>query len=170
MWSDSFRLTAFIINEMAPPTNQELNSKREEYCISITPERKYYRCGNLWIKRSLRPTEWQQHNGFMYVPKLNVQRILNEGACLKFLAERTDIPVPKLHACFEDDGAACLITEYVEGVGMNELDERQQKIVTQELQKHVETLKTLTSNTWGGPSGMVKTPTNTLQSMNWAGC
>lgn len=106
----------------------------------------------------------------MYVPKLNVQRILNEGACLKFLAERTDIPVPKLHACFEDDGAACLITEYVEGVGMNELDERQQKIVTQELQKHVETLKTLTSNTWGGPSGMVKTPTNTLQSMNWAGC
>jgi hypothetical protein len=69
---------------MAPPTNHELNAKREEYCISITPERKYYRCGNTWIKQSLRPTEWQQHNDCMHVPQLNVQRILNEGACFKF--------------------------------------------------------------------------------------
>jgi hypothetical protein len=38
---------------------------------------------------------------------------------------------------------------------MNDLDEEQQKIVTHELQKHVTTLKTLTSNTWGGPGGMV---------------
>ncbi|KAK3689212.1 kinase-like domain-containing protein [Podospora appendiculata] len=143
---------------MAPPTNHELNAKREEYCVSITPERKYYRCGNTWIKRSLRPTEWQQHNGFIYVPMLNMQRVINEGACLKFLAERTDIPLPKFYACFEDDGAGCLVTEYVEGVGMNDLDEEQQKVVTQELQKHMETLKTLTSNTWGGPGGLVLPP------------
>ncbi|KAK4096457.1 hypothetical protein N658DRAFT_569845 [Parathielavia hyrcaniae] len=118
---------------MAPPTNQESNAKREEYCISITPERKYYRCGNTWVKRSLRATEWQQFGGFVYVPKLSTQRILNEGACLKFLGEKTEIPLPKLYACFEDDGAGCLVTEYVEGVGMNDLDKEQQK-----------TLKTLT--------------------------
>ena len=59
----------------------------------------------------------------MHVPLSNLERILNEGACLQVLAEKTDIPHPKLHACFGDDGAAYLVTEYVEGVGRNELDE-----------------------------------------------
>lgn len=51
-----------------------------------------------------------------------------------------------LYACFEDDGAAYLITEYVEGVGMNELTAEDQKIVTQEPEKHLKTLKVLTSD------------------------
>ena len=140
---------------MAPPTNEELNDKREENCISITPERKYYRVGNTWIKRSLRPTEWQQHQGYMHVPLFNLERILNEGACIRFLAEHTDIPLPKLHACFEDDGAAYLVTEYVDGVGMNELDASQRDIVAKEIRIHLDTLKSLKSNTWGGLADMV---------------
>jgi hypothetical protein len=140
---------------MAPPTNQELNEKREKHCISITPERKYYRYGSTWIKRSLRPTEWQKHNGFMYVPLFNMERVLNEGACLKFLAENTDIPLPRLYACFEDDGTGCLVTEYVEGIGMNELSSEDQKVVAHELQRHMETMKKLTSENWGGPDGSV---------------
>ncbi|KAI1113792.1 kinase-like domain-containing protein [Nemania sp. NC0429] len=140
---------------MAPPTNQKLNAEREENCIGITPERKYYRCGNNYIKRSLRPTEWQKHNSYLHVPKFNPERILNEGACLKFLAENTDIALPKLYACYEDDGAGYLITEYVEGVGVNELISEQQKMVGQELQKHLKTLRALTSDKWarrpGGP-------------------
>lgn len=140
---------------MGPPTNYELNAKREKHCISITPERKYYRVGETWIKRSLRPSEWQKQCGYMHVPLFTTERILNEGACLQFLTEKTDIPLPKLHACFEDDGAAYLVTEYVEGVSMSDLDKEQRTIVATELELHLETLKELTSNTWGGPGGMV---------------
>jgi hypothetical protein len=142
---------------MAPPTNQELNEKREKNCVTVTVERKYYKVGNTWIKRSLRPSEWQKQNGFMHVPLFNTERILNEGECLEFLAKHTDIPLPRLIACFEDDSAAYLITEYVDGVGMNELDADGQAAVAAELQRHMQTLKGLTSDTWGGPSGVVKT-------------
>jgi hypothetical protein len=140
---------------MAPPTNQELNAKREEHCVTVTPERKYYRFRDTWIKRSLRPTEWQKHNGYMHIPLFNLERVLNEGACLQFLAENADIPLPKLIACFEDDGAAYLITAYVDGVGMNDLDLKSQSVVAEELQRHLQTLRKLTSDTWGGPGGMV---------------
>ncbi|KAL8357450.1 hypothetical protein RB598_002321 [Gaeumannomyces tritici] len=143
---------------MGAPTNHELNAKREQHCISVTPERKYYRYGNTWIKRSLRPTEWQKHGGFMFVPKFNTERIINEGACLRFVAEHTDIPVPRLHACFEDDGAAYLITEFVEGVALGQLEPAQQRIVVPELERHMAALKVLTSSRWGGPEGVVLPP------------
>ena len=61
---------------MAPPTNEELNAKREEHCIAITHERKYYRVGQTWIKRTLRPSEWQKHNGYMPIPLFNLERVL----------------------------------------------------------------------------------------------
>lgn len=89
----------------------------------------------------------------MHVPLFNTERILNEGACLKFLTEKTNIPLPKLYVCFKDDGAACLVTEYVERTAMNDLDE-EKKTVAKELELHLETLKKLTSDTWGGPGGM----------------
>lgn len=141
---------------MAPPTNQELHAKREKHCFAVTPERKYYKVGQTMIKRSLRPSEWQQHNGYMHVPMFNTERILNEGASLQFVAENTDIPLPKLYACFEDDGAAYLVTEYVQGVGMNELDAEKRDIVAVELETYLEKLKALTSKKWGGPDGMVR--------------
>ncbi|ODA79337.1 hypothetical protein RJ55_04930 [Drechmeria coniospora] len=151
---------------MAPPTNQELQAKREEHCIAITPERKYYRFGQTWIKRTLRPTEWQKHNGYMHVPLFNTERVLNEGACIQYLAENTKIPLPKLLACFEDDGAAYLITEYVEGVGMNELDTAQREVVAKEVQAHMQSLKALSSNVWGGPGGVVLPPYRIMRNSN----
>ena len=81
--------------------------------------------------------------------------MLNEGACLQFLAENTDIPVPKLYACFEDDSAAYLIVENVEGAGLRELTDEQRKIVAVELEKHIRTYQSLKSDTWGGPGGRV---------------
>lgn len=141
---------------MPPPTNQKLNAKREEHCFAVTRERKYYKFGQTFIKRSLRPTEWQKHNGYMHVPLFNPERILNEGACLRFLAENTDIPLPKLYVCFEDGGAAYLITEYVEGVGMNDLDAAKQEMIATELQAHMETMSKLQSNVWGGLGGAVR--------------
>ncbi|CAI6098740.1 unnamed protein product [Clonostachys chloroleuca] len=143
---------------MPPPTNSELNAKREEHCFAVTSDRKYYRVGGTFIKRSLRPSEWQKHNGYMYVPRFGTERILNEGACLQFLAANTNIPLPKLYACIEDDGAAYLITKYIEGVNMNDLDSEKKEIVAKELQGHMETLKELKSNVWGGPGGVVLPP------------
>lgn len=40
-------------------TNQMLNDRKEKDCIGIIHERKYYRSGVSFIKRSLRPKEWQ---------------------------------------------------------------------------------------------------------------
>ncbi|TLD28442.1 hypothetical protein PspLS_03680 [Pyricularia sp. CBS 133598] len=143
---------------MGPPTNLELNAKREEHCIQVTPERKYYRYGDTWVKRSLKPSEWQKHGGYMFVPKFSTERVLNEGACLAFLAEHTEIPVPRIYACFEDDGAAYLITEFVEGTPMSQLPPEQQKHVVIELEQHLATLKDITSPNWGGPTGHVLPP------------
>lgn len=139
------------------PTNKELNDKREEFCIAVTPERKYYKVGDTWIKRSLRPTEWQKHDGYTHVPLFNLERVLNEGACLQFLAANTTIPIPKLYACFEDDGAAYIITEYVQGVSMVELEPDKQEVVAKELETHLQTLAQLKSDTWGF-KGMVGRP------------
>ena len=41
---------------------------------------------------------------------------------MRFIAEHSNIPVPKLHCCFKDDEAVYLIMEYIEGVGMNKLE------------------------------------------------
>jgi serine/threonine protein kinase len=142
---------------MPPVTNQMLNSRREENCISITPERKYYKVGQTWVKRSLRPTEWQTNpfTGTLVIPRFGKERLRNEAASMAFIAEHTNIPIPKLHCCFEDDEAVYLIMEYIEGVGMNELEEEKRKFVEKELEVYLEVLKEMKSKFWGGPSGIV---------------
>ncbi|KAK2613024.1 hypothetical protein QQS21_000953 [Conoideocrella luteorostrata] len=145
---------------MPPITNLMLNATREEDCTGITTERKYFRVDGSFIKRSLRPSEWQ-HNPFagtLCIPRFGNERILNEAAALRFIAEKTDIPVPKLYGCFEDDGAVYLIMEYVEGVTMASLKPEQRKCVEEELEGHLKTLRSLKSDVWGGPSGIVIPP------------
>jgi len=142
---------------MAPVTNQMLNAKREANCVGLTTERKYFKVDHTWIKRSLRPAEWQINpfTGTVVVPRFGTERILNEAAAIQFIAEKTSIPVPKLYACFQDDEAAYLVMEYVDGVTMNELNSDERRIVERELEGHLETLRTLKSDSWGGPSGIV---------------
>jgi len=63
---------------------------------------------NTWIKRSLHPSEWLT-NPFastLFIPRFGNERILNEAACMRFIADTTNIPLPQLYGCFEDDGAA----------------------------------------------------------------
>lgn len=142
---------------MSPVTNAMLNSRRENECTHITAERKYFHVPGAFIKRSLRPHEWQHSpfGGMLYIPRLGNERILNEAATLQFIAENTNIPVPKLYACFEDDGAVCLITQEIDGVAMTDLESDQRKVVEAELEVHISTLQGLKSDTWGGPSGRV---------------
>jgi tRNA A-37 threonylcarbamoyl transferase component Bud32 len=137
---------------MAPVTNQMLNAKREENCISITTERKYFRVGQSWIKRSLRPSEWQinQYSATLLVPRFGKERIFNEASAIEFIAKTTNIPVPRIYSCFEDDEAAYLVMEYVEGITMNNLDVEKRKVVENEIESHLETLRTLRSTVWGG--------------------
>lgn len=132
-----------------------INSRRERHCFAITAERKYYHVGKTFIKRSLRPDEWQvsQVKGVMHIPRLSRERILNEGATLNYIRENTNIPVPQLYACFEDSDAAYLVMEYVSGVGMHKLAETQRKVVMKELQSHVATLRQLRSRRIGGVDG-----------------
>jgi hypothetical protein len=145
---------------MAPVTNQMLH--RENECVGLTTERKYFRVKGLdaketWVKRSLRPAEWQTNpfEGRVFIPRFGNERVLNEADCMRFIAENTDIPVPKVYACFEDDGAVYLVREHVDGVTMNTLDADKRKVVEAELERHLETMRALKSKVWGGPSGIV---------------
>jgi len=141
-------------------TNKSLNDRREPNCIAVTPDRKYYHDGSTFVKRSLRPTEWQIHpmKGHIHVPRQGRERILNEAAAMRYIADHTKIPIPKLHCAFEDDGAVYLVMEYVEGKTMDQLSAEQRNIVQQELDRHIETLHGLKSRTVGGPSGLVVPP------------
>ena len=73
---------------------------------------------------------------FVHVPRQGRERVLNEAAAIQYIANNTDIPIPKLHCSFEDDGATYLIMEYIEGVTTDELSDEQRNIVQQELQAH----------------------------------
>jgi len=117
-----------------------------------------HKVGHTWVERSLRSAEWQINpfSGALVVPRFGRERAFNEAASMMFIAEHTNIPVPKLHCRFEDDEAVYLVMEYVEGVCMNELEEEKRKIVEEELQVHSAAMKTLKSKFWGGPSGIVR--------------
>lgn len=83
---------------------------------------------------------------------------MNEAESLQFVRKHTDVPVPSGRCHFEDDGAYYLITDYVEGVGMSDLEQEQKTTVRQELDVHVAKLRSLTSSRLGGPSGIVIPP------------
>ncbi|KAI1839928.1 hypothetical protein JX266_013862 [Neoarthrinium moseri] len=142
---------------MAPVTNQMLNARREKDCVSVTTERKYFKTDTTWVKRSLRPSEWQTNPyvGTLIVPRFGTERLLNEAASMDFIAKNTRIPVPKLYGCFEDDGATYLIMEYIEGISMAKLTADERRVVELELDGYLETLRSLKSSSWGGPSGIV---------------
>ncbi|KAM5442906.1 hypothetical protein MferCBS31731_001778 [Microsporum ferrugineum] len=146
-------------------TNQMINGRRERDCISITHERKYYRSGGSFVKRSLRPKEWQvsQFKGTIHVPRKGRERILNEAATLQFLKENSTVPIPRPYCCFEDDDAVYLVMEYIEGVSMADLTEDQRATVERELEKHIQQLHALHSSKLGGPSGLVIPPYRAMQ-------
>ncbi|KAI9886841.1 MAG: hypothetical protein M1823_001340 [Watsoniomyces obsoletus] len=146
--------------EVTRLTNQSLNAKKEDGCFGITAERKYYRVGKTFIKRSLRSREWQfsPWKGRVHVPRLGRERLINEAASMVYIRDHTQIPVPTLHCSFEDDGAIYLIMEYIEGVGMNELTPPEQEVVKKEVESHLQTLRGLHSRVAGGPGGLIIPP------------
>lgn len=148
-----------------PITNKMANAQKEQNCFAVTAERKYYHVKKTFIKRSLRPSEWQisPFKGTIHVPRLGIERILNEAAALTYVKENSAIPVPTLHACFEDDQSAYIVTSYVDGVSMSSLTDHQKALVTQELEAHIRSLHSLRGPRLGGASGHVILPYRMLQ-------
>ena len=147
-----------------PVTNRMLDRTKEDGCFAVTAERKYYHVGETFVKRSLRPHEWQVSlHGTIHVPRLGRERMLNDAASLEYIRKHTDIPVPTVHACFEDDDAVYLVMEYVQGENMASLNEEQKGVVVKELERHLDTLRTLVSDRIGGPSGLVVPPYRVMQ-------
>ncbi len=148
-----------------PITNKMADAQREQNCFAVTAERKYYHVDKTFIKRSLRPNKWQvsQVKGTIHVPRLGVERILNEAAALRYVKENSNIPVPTLYACFEDDQAAYIITSYIDGVSMSSLTSDQKTVVAQELEVHIKTLHSLRGPRLGGASGHLILPYRMLQ-------
>jgi len=130
----------------------------EEGCFASTFERKYYRKGDIFVKRSLRKSEYQTGYRGLHIPKLGKERLRNEAASLQFVQEFTNIPVPRLYHHFEYDGAYYVAMEYVEGVSMSDLSENQKEVVAREIEIHLSTMHNLKSNKIGGPSGIIIPP------------
>ncbi|RDL37245.1 uncharacterized protein BP5553_04678 [Venustampulla echinocandica] len=118
-----------------------------------------YHLGNVFVKRTLRPSEYQRNiNGVLYVPRAGNERLANEAARLTFIRQLTDIPIPKLICDFEDNECHYVIMEYVEDVAMSCLKAEQKERVESELKQHLTTLHNLRSKRPGGPIGVVIPP------------
>ncbi|MCJ1308322.1 hypothetical protein MMC25_001975 [Agyrium rufum] len=111
------------------------------------------------LKRSLSPDEYYiLDNGEPLIPAFVVERLENEAACMAFIRDNTDIPVPKLLDAYHKDGSHYLWMEFIDGVEMSELtDEEQTKIIPQ-VQSIVTTLQKLRSRITGGPTGILSPP------------
>ncbi|KAL5362175.1 kinase-like domain-containing protein [Aspergillus floccosus] len=136
-----------------------------EPCVIIaeTFERIYYRYGQVFIKRSLRPTEFKTGYKGLHVPLLGKTRLRNDAECLRYIYKNCDIPVPALHAAFEYDGAFFLAMNYIEGKSMSTLEDDEKAIVRTQVQEHLATLQRMTSGTIGGPSGIIVPPYRVLK-------
>ncbi|RCI12783.1 hypothetical protein L249_0726 [Ophiocordyceps polyrhachis-furcata BCC 54312] len=127
-------------------------------------EREYHIYPDRFYKRSLRPSEYQLDvRGDPYVPPLGYQRLQNEAACLKFIRANTNIPVPEVLEAYDDNGSFVLITQRLFGVPMSQLPLDSQAIVVKEVERHLQSLRTLRSNRTGGPSGILCPPPRATQ-------
>ncbi|KAJ5471992.1 hypothetical protein N7539_008561 [Penicillium diatomitis] len=139
------------------PTTAE-NPASSSECIAVTAERAYYRCDRFFIKRSLRPSEFQTGYKGLHIPRLGKERLRNEAESLRFIRHSSNIPVPTVYGAFEVDDAFFLITDFVDGVAMSRLSEDDKKIVMEELDQHRATLQQMRSHNIGGPSGILIPP------------
>lgn len=80
----------------------------------------------------------KKRNGDLYVPWRNIERLANEAACLRYIREKTDIPVPKVLEAYEKNGSFFLWTEIIHGVEMKKLGEADRLRVLPQVLLYVE--------------------------------
>lgn len=129
-----------------------------------TYEREYRIYHDRFYKRSLRPDEYRLGvEDKPYVPPLGFERLQNEAACLDFIRSKTNIPVPDTLEAYDEAGSFVLITKRLLGVQMNELPLQDQALVMEEVECHLQALRTLRSRRTGGPSRVVCPPRRATQ-------
>jgi len=112
----------------------------------------YYSYPDYYLKRGLAPSEYKTtKSGGVFVLFRNRERLENEVACLKYIREKTYIPVPEVLNAYEENGSFFVWIVRVEGV-LKELKEEDRLKVLPEIRGHIATLQTLRSNKTGGPS------------------
>lgn len=129
----------------------------EGSCTPATPERKYYRHGNLNRKRCLRPSE--------YLIRQNCEVIISTAPredsptrlqhCTIFVTTQTFLSQGAYEAFEDAQGAYWLITEFSEGVNLADLPEDKKSVVIRQLELHLQTLQSLKSSIIGGRTGIV---------------
>ena len=85
-------------------------------------------------------------------------RVKNEAAVIKHIQSNTNIPVPTVRCCFEDNGRLYIITDLVPGVPMSKLSLEEKTVVMKEIELHLQTMQGLKSSVMGGPLGDVCLP------------
>ncbi|KFY19555.1 hypothetical protein V491_04370 [Pseudogymnoascus sp. VKM F-3775] len=131
-----------------------------DYEATLTDRKYFFNINDTtFIKRTLRRSEWVYNiTGNLVVPSTTMRyRLENEVGCLKFLAT-TNIPIANLQGIFQDDGAMYLMTRYVNGISMDNLEPEQKSIVKMELEEYLVKLKSLRSKTPGTPGAMFICP------------
>jgi hypothetical protein len=135
----------------------------EEGCFNYTFERKYYRKRDyskedIFVKRSLRKSEYKTGYRGLYISKFAMERLRNEAASLEIVHQYANVPVPRLYESFEYNGAYYIAMEYVEGAGMSSLSKDEQEVVAREIEIHLSTIHALTSNEIGISSNTIIPP------------
>lgn len=118
--------------------------------------RAYCHYPDRFLKRTLAPSEYALlKSGNIFLPYKAVEMLQNEAACLRYIREKTDIPVPKVLDAYEKDGIFFLYTEFIQGVTMEHLEEAEREKVIPQVLEYAQQLHTLRSKISGGPSGII---------------
>lgn len=124
-----------------------------------TSERAYHHHEIFFIKRSPQPEGYLTNiQSETIIPHLGKERNQNEAAALHYIRNTTNIPVPSLYGAFEIDNFFMVIMEHINGIQMAKLSAEEKIIVTKEVEQHLAKLRSLKSDTIGGPSGLVIPP------------
>lgn len=119
-------------------------------------EREFRVYENAFSKRSLRPDEYCKNiRGEPVIPRQGMERLQNEAACLEFLNNNTDIPVPQLIRTIQENDSFTLITECVRGRSIESLSAEDQAKVRQDVDRIVSKLQSFRANHAGGPTGII---------------
>ena len=98
-----------------------------------TCDRDYSYDNKIFTKRELRIDEWHKSpNGEYFRLPWSKERLYNEHAALKLIAEKTTIPAPKVLKFEEVNGIASLTTEWVNGTDLrsSSIENREEAVAT----------------------------------------
>jgi Phosphotransferase enzyme family len=129
-----------------------------------TPDRHFAFTPLTVTKRTLWPNELQRDiRGQLYIPWKDWKYLENEQAALRYIAEHTAIPVPKVITYEIQNGTHYLTMERKNGIPLDEVDDRDKLEALQKTRDFLNTtvlpeLQRLTSKRLGGLTGHVLPP------------